>query len=266
MVIRNKIAKLGAVLSGTRRASTPRQTAKASLFQSTPRGPVADTSSLYSVAAQLSPDRHQAYRRFGAALLLGAALTLSLGIIMAQLIAAEFTPSDAVKGLDYAVNAQAEDLPEPPVRERPKPLEAVDVPPPMPRIATQSPTAVTVPIVPITGARMDWKPARIDPTNFIIQASDRDEQPIFRNAPAMPMRADRSGHCIMAFDVTAEGAPFNVKAVSCSQSLFARASEKAVSQWRYNPKIVDGQPTARRGLRNQITFNLVDERGNLIPE
>lgn len=164
------------------------------------------------------------------------------------------------------MNVQAEDLPVPPARERPKLLDAVDVPPPTPRFATQAPAAVTVPIVPIIGAKLDWKPARIDPASFTIQPTDRDEQPIFRNAPAMPLRADRSGHCIMAFDVTAEGAPFNVEAVSCSQSLFARASEKAVSQWRYNPKIVDGQPTARRGLRNQITFNLVDERGRIIPE
>lgn len=204
--------------------------------------------------------------RYAASMIIGAGVTLVLGVIMARLIAAEFTPQDKIAGLDYAVAVEIVDLPPPLARERPKLLDAVDVPPSTPRISTQTPDAVKLAPVPIAATPIDWKPTRLDPSMLSLQPADRNEQPIIRNPPTMPMRADRSGHCIMAFDVTAEGTPFNVKAVSCSQSLFARASERAVSRWRYNPKIVDGQPVARQGMRNQITFNLVDERGNLIPE
>ena len=82
----------------------------------------------------------------------------------------------------------------------------------------------------------------------------------------MPPRAEKSGHCKVRFDVSPEGAPFNVQATYCTQSLFERASIKSVQKWKYNPKIVDGRAVARSGVESKITFKLTDERGRMIPE
>lgn len=70
----------------------------------------------------------------------------------------------------------------------------------------------------------------------------------------------------MAFDVNAQGTPYNIRAASCSQSLFARASVKAVSRWRYRSKVVGGKAVARTGVRNRIVFQLTDGSGRLLPE
>jgi protein TonB len=68
------------------------------------------------------------------------------------------------------------------------------------------------------------------------------------------------------FDVSAEGAPFNVQATYCTQSLFERATVKSVQRWKFNPKIVNNRPVAMRGVENKVSYRLTDERGNIIPE
>jgi len=87
-----------------------------------------------------------------------------------------------------------------------------------------------------------------------------------RIPPIMPPRAEKSGHCKVRFDVSPEGQPFNVVTTFCTQSVFKRPSTKSVQKWKYNPKIVDGRATARKGVETKITFRLADERGNIIPE
>jgi len=99
-----------------------------------------------------------------------------------------------------------------------------------------------------------------------IAVSDRDAQPLVRIPPIMPPRAEKSGHCRVRFDVSPEGAPFNVITTYCTSKVFDRASTKSVQKWKYNPKIVDGRPVSRTGVESKITFRLTDERGKIIPE
>ena len=100
----------------------------------------------------------------------------------------------------------------------------------------------------------------------VITVSDRDVQPLLRIAPIMPPRAEKSGHCRVRFNVSAEGAPFDVQTTYCTQSLFERATLKSVQRWKFNPKIVNGRPVAMTGVENKVTYRLTDERGQLIPE
>ena len=39
-------------------------------------------------------------------------------------------------------------------------------------------------------------------------------------------------------------------------NIFNDAALKAISRWRYNPKVENGQPVERRGVRTIIRFDL----------
>lgn len=194
-------------------------------------------------------------------------LTFALGVTMALMIKTNFTAAPKVEAQNFDINPVAEDIRPPERRARVDMRRNVIVPPPAPHITTASKTLPNEPIVAMGGnADLIWEPPVIlmGPTN--IRAIDREEKPLYRSEPIMPLRAERSGHCIMQFDVSAEGAPYNIAAQSCSQNLFARSSVKAVGKWKYNAKIVNSQRIARTGLTTRLTFNLTDERGRLLPE
>ena len=108
--------------------------------------------------------------------------------------------------------------------------------------------------------------AQIDRNSVNQNVSDRDAQPLVRIPPIMPTRADRSGHCKVRFDVSPQGMPFNIEAISCSQTLFKRPSIRSVQNWKYDPKIVNGRTVSRSGVESKISFRLLDERGKIIPE
>ena len=145
-------------------------------------------------------------------------------------------------------------------------MKKVVTPPPPPQIERQQASKPAEAIASLEGAIPEFEAPKIDRSNFKIQVSDRDAQPLVRIPPIMPPRAEKSGHCKVRFDVSPEGAPFNVVSTFCTQRLFERASIKSVQKWKYNPKIVDGRPTSRSGVETKITFRLADERGNVIPE
>lgn len=204
--------------------------------------------------------------RYGIAAALGFAATITLGGVMAGLIRVDFTAPQPVKTQDFDINPIVEEVKVITSRPKPRPFEAVEIPPATPRVATQSATSVFVDPVTVDPVTIDWPLPNLPNDSLIIHAADRDEQPLLRPAPAMPARADRSGHCIMAFDVNADGTPYNIAALRCSDTVFERASVKAVGKWRYRPKIVSGQAVNRTAMRSKISFHLTDAAGRIIPE
>ena len=95
---------------------------------------------------------------------------------------------------------------------------------------------------------------------------DRDAQPLVRVAPTFPVQIDKSGHCNLKFDVTAEGRPTLVSVVDCTSNVFAQPSINNVRRWIYEPRLINGEKVRRYGVQTKITFRLMDERGNIIPE
>jgi protein TonB len=88
---------------------------------------------------------------------------------------------------------------------------------------------------------------------------DQNVQPYFRLRPTYPPRmANRgvSGSCRIGFDVTPQGGTANVRALSCTNDGFSRAAIQAVSGWRYQPRVVDGQPRMREGMAVVIEFEM----------
>lgn len=195
-----------------------------------------------------------------------AIVTFALFVLMMTLIADEFKPQEKYETGTFEINPKVEDVK---VIERETKVEKVKkviTPPPPPMIERAKADKPTERIASLEGAIPEFEAPKIDRTNFKVQVSDRDAQPLVRIPPIMPPRAEKSGHCRVRFDVSPEGQPFNVVATYCTQSLFQRASTKSVQKWKYQPKIIDGRSVARSGVESKISFRLTDERGKIIPE
>lgn len=202
-----------------------------------------------------------------ASILIGAAgVTLALLSLMTGLIADEFQPQDRVDLASFEINPRPDDVPLLMERKPPK-LDPIEVPPAPPIVDIIRTDQPSEPII------VPGQPKGVfDPKIYVIRTSvpiipsDTDPQPLIRVPPIMPPRATRSGHCQMAFDISPEGTPFNIKASSCSETVFQRPAVRAVGKWVYRPEIKDGLPVMRTGLTTTIRFKLTDDRGGIIPE
>ena len=94
----------------------------------------------------------------------------------------------------------------------------------------------------------------------ISAGSDRDTIPLVRVPPDYPARALNrgiEGWVIVEFTITGAGAVKDAKVVdSQPKNIFDDAALKSIARWRYNPKIENGQPVERVGVRTIIRFNL----------
>ena len=194
------------------------------------------------------------------------AVTAGLFVLMAALIREEFQPEDTLELAQYEINPRVDDIVVQTRTITMSKMPKLDIPPPPPVVdipATQKPSE---PVVTLGGDKPIFKVKTMRFETPEIVESDRNAQPIMRIPPQMPPRADRSGHCMMRFNVSADRQPYDVQATSCSQPLFSGASVRAVQNWRYRPKIRDGQPRPYLGVETRISFQLTDERGRVIPE
>lgn len=84
--------------------------------------------------------------------------------------------------------------------------------------------------------------------------------PGIRVPPVYPGRAltqGIEGYVDLAFTVTAAGGVADIRVIDARPSgVFDRAAVRAVAQWKYHPRMVDGRPIATRGVRTRIRFEL----------
>lgn len=199
---------------------------------------------------------------------LAAVFTVGLFLAMKGLISKEFQPQDKGETASFEINPKVEDIK---VIERETKVDKVKkviTPPPPPMIERAKADKPTEKIASIEGAIPEFETPKIDASNFKITVSDRDAQPLVRIPPIFPPRflqGDNSGYCKVRFDVSPEGQPFNVVTTKCTSRTLESATKKSVQKWKYNPKIVDGRPTARSGVESTIRFDLQDERGRKLP-
>jgi protein TonB len=101
-----------------------------------------------------------------------------------------------------------------------------------------------------------------DPTSTTPHLSDGPLATIVRVQPAYPPAAERrelEGWVVVEFDVTAAGGVENARVIESSHSVFEAAALRAVSRFRYRPRIVDGVALPTRAVRNRFRFDM--ERG-----
>jgi len=144
-------------------------------------------------------------------------------------------------------------------RAKPKKLSSADKPPPPPKLQTNK-SDIDLPTPKIEGAApTELKIERvqslaIDP----VAISDRDAQPIRPPVPEYPDRAatrGTEGTCDVKFNVDTRGKPKDIVA-TCSDSVFKRSAERAVSKVEFAPKIVRGKPAERKNVVYPLEFKL----------
>jgi len=100
-------------------------------------------------------------------------------------------------------------------------------------------------------------------TSIAIAASDSDVVPIVRVTPQYPLRASErgiEGWVEVEFTISKLGTVKNPRVLnSHPSSIFDRAALKAIRKWKYNPKIEDGEPVERSGVKVRLKFDLSDQ-------
>jgi protein TonB len=93
--------------------------------------------------------------------------------------------------------------------------------------------------------------------------ADRDVVPLVRINPDYPQRAlsrGLEGWVQVQFTISETGAVIDPVVVDSSpKGIFDDAAIKAISRWRYNPKIEGAVAVQRVGVQTIIRFNLEDE-------
>lgn len=138
--------------------------------------------------------------------------------------------------------------------ERPK----LDQPPPPPPAINNQSFKPTVSGVPAVAPTLQ---ADVNVTSGF--NPDRDAQPIVRIPPAeadfqrcITSDEARREAVTLEFDVTPDGQVTNVKVIDSTDSCYERSATRAAQRWKYNPKIVDGEPQPRYGVRTTIRFEV----------
>ncbi|PRB82918.1 energy transducer TonB [Pseudomonas sp. MYb185] len=86
-------------------------------------------------------------------------------------------------------------------------------------------------------------------------------QPISKQPPSYPRRAlDRGleGDCMVSYTVTRDGRVTDPQVVegACDDPLFERPSLAAAKSFRYQPRLVNGQPVDVPGIRNTFRYRI----------
>ena len=199
--------------------------------------------------------------RYLSALAFAAAITFGLFWLMHYLIISQsmtLDESERVRLIDF-VRLQRDTQTEAKERkppDRPPPPETPPEPPPLTASPTAAPTGNTIGIdAGSLNAGMDLAgPGALGPP------ADAEAIPLFRMQPEYPERAAArgvEGYVIMEFTITETGSVTNIKVVEANPpGMFDRAAIRAMERWKYKPKVVDGKPVPRHGVRNQLTFKL----------
>jgi protein TonB len=100
-------------------------------------------------------------------------------------------------------------------------------------------------------------------TSISIAASDSDVIPVVRVSPQYPLRASErgiEGWVEVEFTISKLGTVKDPRVFnSHPSSIFDRAALKAIRKWKYNPKIEDGEPVERPGIKVRLKFELSNQ-------
>ena len=90
--------------------------------------------------------------------------------------------------------------------------------------------------------------------------ADRDAMPLVRIEPEYPINARQNGiegWAVVEFTISAAGTVKDAVVIASHPgTVFDRAALSAVTKWKYNPKIVDGRPVERSGIRVRFDFEM----------
>jgi protein TonB len=200
--------------------------------------------------------------RFLIAFGLASGVTFGLFYLMQSMIGVEgeLDSSGSIKVVDFVRVKRTEDVKKK-EREPPKKKQIDDEPPP-PDFALEQNSDMTGAGIGISAA-VDTSMSLDTGGGFSMASADGDAVPMVRVPPQYPERAQQrgiEGRVLVEFTISKSGSVKNPKVIAYEPSkIFNKSALKAVSQWKYNPKIEDGQAVEQRGIRISIPFVLGGE-------
>ncbi len=221
-------------------------------------------------AATLPPPRLPALRqplRFLVAALLAANVTLALLFGMQQMIETgerAITRELAVYMPEFIRIPREESLTvKPPKPTRPPPPE------PMPEVQLRpvedsSADAVLSVDLPRSPPPLGQTLKIAGGTAFSIQ--DAEFMPLVKVLPIYPRRAllrGEEGWVLLRFTITASGRVKDIEVVESTDSIFERPSIEAAKKFKYQPRIVNGEPVEVTGVLHYVRFGIEEgQRGS----
>jgi protein TonB len=193
---------------------------------------------------------------------MAAVVTFALFYLMQAMIGVEgeLDKSGKAKVVDFVRVKRSEDVKKK-EREPPK-KEQIDDEPPPPDFAMDQSTDMTSGGIGIS-AGVDTSMKLDTGGGFSMASADGDAVPMVRVPPQYPERAMQrgiEGRVLIEFTISKSGSVKDAKVIAYEPSkIFNKAALKAVSQWKYNPKIEDGEAVEQKGIRIAIPFKLGGE-------
>ncbi len=203
--------------------------------------------------------------RFLIAFFLASGVTFGLFYLMQSMIGVEgeLDTSGKPKVVDFVRVKRTEDVKKKD-REPPK-KKQIDEEPPPPDFAMDQTADLGGGGIGISAA-VDTAMSLDTGGGFSMASADGDAVPMVRVPPQYPERAAQKGiegRVLIEFTISKSGSVKDPKVIAYEPSkIFNKAALKAVSQWKYNPKIQDGKAVEQRGIRIAIPFVLgADQTG-----
>jgi len=201
--------------------------------------------------------------RFLLSSILAFAMTFALFWLMQTLVVVEDQILDHRPGIAVVPYVK--------VYQPPRPLKTRTPKPKQQKVSEKPPTPEVKPTTSEDGAKSGLIP--IGPTDpadsstrgkgiLGLRELDRNAVALVRIKPDYPARALRrgiEGRVLLEFTIGRTGAVENPKVIAAEpNSIFNASALEAVRQWRYEPKIEDGQAVEQPGIRISIPFERAD--------
>jgi protein TonB len=197
--------------------------------------------------------------RFLIAFGLASCVTFALFYLMQSMmgVEGEIDASAKAKVVDFVRVKRSEDVKkkerEPPTKEK------IDDEPPPPDFAMDQTADMTSGGLGIS-AGVDQSMSLDTGGGFSMASADGDAVPMVRVPPQYPERAMQrgiEGRVLVEFTISKSGSVKDPRVIAYEPSrIFNKAALKAVSQWKYNPKIEDGKAVEQKGIRIALPFRL----------
>ena len=200
--------------------------------------------------------------RFGISFILASGVTFGLFYLMQGLIGVEGQLDDSakVKVVDFVRVKRSEDVKEK-ERKLPEKRKIDDTPPPPDMEFDANPDMSGDGIS--IGSAVEGSMGIDSGGGFSMASADGDAVPMVRVPPQYPEKAMQrgiEGRVLVQFTISKIGTVKDAKVIAAEpSSIFNKAALKAIAQWKYNPKIENGEAVEQRGIKISIPFVLGSE-------
>lgn len=187
-------------------------------------------------------------------------VTFALFYLMQGLIGVEgkLDDSKAPKVVDF-VRVVKSEIVKQKSREAPKKVTLDETPPP-PDMSTDSSTSLDPDAIGVAAVVEDSSSGGDGGSGLGVMTADGEAVPLVRVQPTYPERAQQrgiEGRVLLEFTITKSGSVRDPKVIASEPpGVFDQAAVKAVLQWKYNPKIVNGKAVEQPGVKIAFPFKI----------